>query len=278
MNKKGDDACFFKLLSFGNARQETLAKRLLAGTATKAEALEYLDANYKSSQVFIKDELKVRTIQKNYSTGHRSSKPMKGMILHYTANQKEDGTIRYFLGSSAHASTHFVIGSVRNGLLVQLFSHKHRTWHAGSYNQDRFGIDFANAGYLKKSGSSWVDYAKRKYTVDLPLHGNNPIKVTGGIPGAHSKYGRLSYWQPYTYYQLLSFLVVGRALHLVYALDVKLCQRHGDVSSSRVDPGPALPTTALLKLVFSKDDVLSVQWLRDYKVQKDWIAKNPNAR
>ena len=48
-----------------------------------------------------------------------------------------------------YASTHFVIGSYRNGLVVQIFSHRDRSWHAGStYNIDRFGVDFANAGYL----------------------------------------------------------------------------------------------------------------------------------
>jgi|GEM_PF-1589293 len=279
INLKGDDNCYFQMVSFGDKTLEVLAKKLLSGLASKQDAMSFLDKNHTLSQSFIKSELRVKTIYANYTKGHHSSRPMKGIILHYTANQREDGTIRYFVKSKPHASTHFVIGSARNGLIVQLFSHKNRTWHAGStYNIDRFGMDFANAGYLKKSGSGWVDYAKRKYTLSLPLHGNKPIEVKGGIPGAASKYGRLIYWQPYTYYQLLSYVMVGRALHLVYSLDAKRIQRHGDVSSSRVDPGPALPTTAINKLIFTKEDIFKVAWLNQYKIQADWISKNPKAR
>lgn len=278
-NHAGDDNCYLDLISYGDAAQLALATVLLRGSATADEAERWLDLNHTASQAFITDELG-RTIHDNFSAGHRASQPMRGMIVHYTAAQREDGTIRYFVGSDPHASTHFVVGSERNGLIVQIFSHRNRTWHAGStYNVDRFGFDFANAGYLEpRAGGGWEDYAGRAYSIDLPLHGTNAIEITDGIPGAASKYARKDYWQPYTYYQLLSFVVVGRALHLVYGLSADDIERHGDVASSRVDPGPALPLTNLEALIFSTDDVFSLSWLNEYKAEADWIARHPEAR
>lgn len=274
----GDDACYLEMVSYGDDALETYGRSLLAGTADAEEALAFLDSNYEHSVTFVEVDLN-RTIHNNYSSGHYSAYPMRGMIVHYTASQKEDGTIKYFVSSSPHASTHFVVGSYRNGLIVQIFSHENRTWHAGSdYNYDRFGFDFANAGYLDPDGSGWQDYADRDYYMNLPLHGNEPIEVTDGIPGAHSKYANKEYWQPYTYYQLLSYVMVGRALHLVYDLEEEAIERHGDVSNSRVDPGPHFPFKHLNELIFNTEDVFEKQWLGEYKVQPDWIADHPEAR
>lgn len=277
-NLTGDDDCYFELVSFGDKSVEALSRKILAGTATKAHALAFLDANFAASQQFITGVLG-KTIHDNFTSGHSQRKPMRGMIVHYTAAQRENGTIGYFVSASPHASTHFVIGSERNGLIVQIFSHAHRTWHAGSmYNVDRFGVDFANAGYLKPDGSGWKDYADRSYTMWLPLHGDQPVKVTGGIPGAESKYATSEHWQPYTYYQTLSFVMLGRALHLVYGLEEDAVERHGDVAASRVDPGPQLPLTYLKALVFNDVDLMQLPWLAAYKVEADWIEQHPEAR
>ncbi len=278
-NLADSDECYFELVSFAQPDLELLARYLLQGTASPDQARTFLDRHYEESQRFVQDELGVR-IYDNYTAGHHPSRPMVGMIVHYTANQREDPTIRYFVGSSPHASTHFVVGSVRNGLVVQIFSHENRTWHAGSaYNIDRFGFDFANAGYLEPDGAGgWMDYADRAYTINLPLHGSEPIQVTGGIPGAEAKYARKEQWQPYTYYQLLSYIMVTRALHLVYGLQADKIERHGDVSSSRIDPGAHFPHRHLKALVFDNRDVFTVSWLMDYKVQANWIAEHPEAR
>lgn len=279
MNKQGDDRCYLQMVSWGDTVQQSRIEKLLKGTATRQDALAFLDRNAVQTRVFLKQAYGISKVHPNRTVGHASSRPMVGMVVHYSANQHEAHTARYFSQKGAHASTHFLLGADRNGLVLQLFSHRNRTWHAGSaYNIERFGVDFANAGPLKKVGGKWVDYMNRAYTMDLPLHGKQPVKVTGGIPGGHKKYSYQVYWQPYTYYQLVSFLVVGRALHLVYGLQSSRCQRHGELSSNRVDPGPALPTTALLQLVFSKDNIWNVLWLRAYKKQADWIAKNPQAR
>ena len=141
------------------------------------------------------------------------------------------------------------------------------------------GFDFANAGYLNPtSDGGWEDYADRDYELDLPLHGNNPVEVTDGIPGASTKYANKDFWQPYTYYQVLSYILVGRALHQVYDLESELIQRHGDVASSRVDPGPAFPLTWATNLIFTTDDLFDVEWLTQYKVQPNWIVEHPQAR
>jgi N-acetyl-anhydromuramyl-L-alanine amidase AmpD len=278
-NLVGDDECYLDTVSFGDAQLRVLTLALLEGTHTAEEAEEFLDLNHAWSQVFIADDLNA-TIHENSTAGHSSSRPMKGMVIHYTASQREDGTIRYFVSSDPHASTHFVIGSYRNGLAVQIFSHRNRTWHAGNtYNPDHFGVDFANAGYLRpRTGGGWEDYAGREYVMHLPLWGNEAVTITDGIPGAAAKYANPDHWQPYTYYQLLSFVAVGRALHAVYNLRQEHIVRHGDVASSRVDPGPALPTTALKDLILNRVSVFSVEWLTAYKTDADWIVEHPEAR
>jgi N-acetyl-anhydromuramyl-L-alanine amidase AmpD len=278
LNFAGDDDCYLDLVAMGDNTLRDLSDTLLRGVATPAEALAFLDRNHEQSQVFIEEDLG-STIHPNYSDGHLASSPMRGAIVHYTAGQREDGTIRYFVRQDPHASTHFVIGSYRNGLVVQIFSHENRTWHAGStYNKDRFGFDFANAGYLVNNGDGWETYAGTSYDMMLPLFGRNPVEITDGIPGEGTKYSARDFWQPYTYYQLLSYVMVMRALHLVYDLDLNAIERHGDVASSRVDPGPALPMTALNLLVFNTEDVFQVDWLNAYKVDPHWIETHPQAR
>lgn len=274
-----DDACYMNQIAFGDMRARLLAEKILAGEANASEAMEFLDLNYAGSVAWVRANI-TGTIHPNSTPGHSASKPMRGMVVHYTASQREDGTIRYFASDDPHASTHFIVGSYRNGLVVQLFPHSNRTWHAGNnYNPDHFGFDFANAGYLRRSNGKWVDYAGRAYALSLPVFGNEPLNIEDGIPGRPSKYRSDKHWQPYTYYQLLSFVLVSRALLLAYGdLDPTAFVRHGDISDSRVDPGPALPTTALVALVYSMADVFTTPWLNDYKTDPRWIIDHPDAR
>ena len=272
-------SCFKEKASFGDAQLETIIVRLLQGSATEDDAENYLDRSFELSQIYLEDLLG-RPPYPNRSEGHRDDSPMRGIVVHYTANQFEEPTIRYFTGDDPHASTHFMIGSKDNGLILQLFSHRDRTWHAGSlFNHSHFGIDFANAGYLEQEAGAWVDYLGRDYASVLPTFGANSLEIDDGIPGEAQKYAVHEHWQPYTTHQLLAFIVVSRALHLHYGLDPDEVVRHGDVSSSRVDPGPAFPHSALKELIFSATDVLaSEHWLQEYRWSQTWLIDNPEAR
>ena len=272
--------CFHHKASFGDAELRELNTKILNADATTEDAERYLDLSYELSQAYLESMLG-RPPYPNRSQGHRQDSPMRGIVVHYTANQYEEPTIRYFSSEDPHASTHFMIGALDNGLVLQLFSHRDRTWHAGSlFNHSHFGIDFANAGYLERDDEEqWVDYLGRDYTSVLPTFGGNPVAIGDGIPGEDLKYTRQSHWQPYTTHQLIAFVLVSRALHLMYGLDPDEIVRHGDVSSSRVDPGPALPHTALRELIFNQDDVLADDhWLQNYRWDAAWIVENPQAR
>ena len=272
-------SCFKEKASFSDATLAALITKLLDGSATSDDAELYLDRSYELSQVFLEDLLG-RAPYPNRSNGHREDSPMRGIVVHYTANQFEQPTVRYFTSEDPHASTHFVIGSKDNGLILQLFSHRDRTWHAGSlFNSSHFGIDFANAGYLESEDTTWVDYLGRPYQSTLPTFGANAIEIDDGIPSADPKYSVHAHWQPYTTHQLLAFVVISRALHLVYGLDPDEIVRHGDVSSSRVDPGPAFPHTALKTVIFDFTDVLEPShWIQDYRWEAAWLIENPEAR
>ena len=272
-------SCFTQKASFGDTLLESLLLRLLEGTATEEHAELYLDRSYDLTQIYLEDLLG-RPPYPNRTEGHRSDSPMRGIVVHYTANQFEEPTIRYFTGDDPHASTHFIIGARDNGLILQLFSHRDRTWHAGSlFNHSHFGIDFANAGYLEQENGAWVDYLGRDYTSVLPTFGANSLEIQDGIPGEAAKYAVHHHWQPYTTHQLLAFIVVSRALHLLYGLDPDEVVRHGDVSSSRVDPGPAFPHSILKDIIFSSTDVLAPgHWLEEYRWSQSWLIDHPEAR
>ncbi len=273
------DACFLEKASFEDSDLRDIVTKLLRGTATSAEAESYLDYSFALSQAFLVEHLGYMPFP-NRSEGHRDGSPMEGVVVHYTANQHEDPTIAYFTSADPHASTHFMIGSHDNGRILQLYSHRDRTWHAGSsFNHSHFGIDFANAGFLEDNGTYWGDYLSRSYQMVLPTFGAEPIEVDDGIPSADDKYEAYAYWQPFTTHQLMAYVVVTRALHLTYDLNPDMVVRHGDISSSRVDPGPALPHSALKDLIFNREDVLAEEhWLQDYKWNAAWIIDHPEAR
>ena len=220
--------CFHHKASFGDAELRELHTKILNADATTEDAERYLDLSYELSQAYLESMLG-RPPYPNRSQGHRQDSPMRGIVVHYTANQYEEPTIRYFSSEDPHASTHFMIGALDNGLVLQLFSHRDRTWHAGSlFNHSHFGIDFANAGYLERDDEEqWVDYLGRDYTSVLPTFGGNPVAIGDGIPGEDLKYTRQSHWQPYTTHQLIAFVLVSRALHLMYGLDPDEIVRHG---------------------------------------------------
>ena len=143
--------CFHQKASFDDVELRTLITKILNADATTEDAERYLDLSYELSQTYLESMLG-RPPYPNRSQGHRQDSPMRGIVVHYTANQYEAPTIRYFSSEDPHASTHFVIGALDNGLILQLFSHRDRTWHAGSlFNHSHFGIDFANAGYLERN-------------------------------------------------------------------------------------------------------------------------------
>ena len=162
----------------------TLNTKILNADATTEDAERYLDLSYELSQTYLESMLG-RPPYPNRSQGHRQDSPMRGIVVHYTANQYEEPTIRYFSSEDPHASTHFMIGALDNGLVLQLFSHRDRTWHAGSlFNHSHFGIDFANAGYLERDDEEqWVDYLGRDYTSVLPTFGGNPVAIDGWHSG-----------------------------------------------------------------------------------------------
>jgi len=67
--------------------------------------------------------------------------PIDTIVLHHTAGDSLDGTVRWFQMEKSQVSAHYTIG--KDGKVVQHVSNYYRAWHAGK-SVDHFGRDNVN--------------------------------------------------------------------------------------------------------------------------------------
>ena len=152
------------------------------------------------------------------------------IILHYTGGTSAMSSAKFLVRQDVKSSAHVVIG--RDGQVIQLVSFNIEAWHAGksSYggrnelNHYSIGIELDNLGQLRLERGKFVAECGREvpvkevYTEDL-----------GEVP---------TYWHDYTDVQM-------RVLNEVWGLLVDTYPigdivGHSEVTSRKVDPGPAL--------------------------------------
>ena len=248
----------------GSPRTIELARKIASGRFTRDEALEFLDSNYADSLDYIRKNIR-RTVHPNYYRGH--PQPMVGLVEHYTPTPYLDPTLRYFTDDqSRKASSHFVIDAA--GRVIQVFKHTNRTWHAGTAaNHTHFGIENSNTGYLRKRGSKFYDYYDREYKRSLPLFGTKPVDFGKNVWGYR-------YWMPWPHAQIVSNLIVARALAAVYPLRRDQILMHKDVAPSRrTDPGPAFPMRLFADEIFTGRDLGRAPWLEEYRTDPDFMVR-----
>lgn len=238
-----------------------LRLKILRGDVS--ESSRYLDALYEESQRYI-----AQVLRKKRHPRFRDGKGTKriGMVVHYTANQSFDSTIRYFISEKSHASTHFVCDF--DGTVALLFPHADTTFHAGSpFNDFYFGFDIVNAGYFKQKNGKWVDYVGREYATKLPLFGTELLHFP------QPRYGH-EVWMPTTRAQVESLIVVGRALRAGYGIERDQILAHSELNRTRSDCGPSVPLAKIREEVFTRNDLSASRWLKAFGEDEEYMLKN----
>lgn len=160
---------------------------------------------------------------------------LKAIVLHFSATDSEQATFKWLENSSAVGSTHLVID--RNGKVTQLVPFDLVSFHAGksswngltSLNQYSIGLDFVNAGQLRRDGGTWFSLSGKGYSSSDIFEYTDP------------KTGEVSAWHKYSDQQIRAVERVIKALVSNYP-SIEAVVGHSDISPGRkFDPGPALP-------------------------------------
>ena len=173
------------------------------------------------------------------------------LVIHYTANGSMSGAVNWFRNPAAKASAHLVIG--HDGAVTQMQPFNKVCWHAGKsrwknvkgLNSHSVGIEIANWGLLRKSGSggwlTWTGKAVPSERVELAAHKNEP-GVTRG-------------WETYDEAQFMATVAASQAIVAEYGIKPEDVVGHDDISPGRKsDPGPAFDMDKFRALVFGRDE------------------------
>ena len=152
------------------------------------------------------------------------------IVLHYTAGTSAESSALFLTRPEVSASAHVVIG--REGEVFQLVPFNIEAWHAGksSYrgrcelNHYSIGIELDNLGQLRLEGGKFVAECGREVPVKDVY-----TEDSGEMP---------TYWHDYTDVQMRVLNEVCGLL--VDAYPIGDIVGHSDVTSRKVDPGPAL--------------------------------------
>ena len=152
------------------------------------------------------------------------------IVLHYTAGSDYMASANYLARPDVKASAHVVIG--RKGEVVQLVPFNIEAWHAGKsrfagrsdLNHYSIGIELDNLGQLQKRGGEFV----AECGMVVPFE-----EVYTDDSGQEE-----TYWHKYTSRQVKVLEEVCGLLTDCYPIDEIV--GHSDVTSRKVDPGPAL--------------------------------------
>ena len=159
------------------------------------------------------------------------------IILHYTAGMDAMSSAKFLVKPDVKASAHVVIG--RDGQVIQMVPFNIEAWHAGksSYggrnelNHNSIGIELDNLGQLRLEGEKFVAECGKEVPVEEVY-----TEDSEEVP---------TYWHDYTDVQM-------RVLNeecglLVDTYPIGDIVGHSDVTSRKVDPGPALRVADWIK-------------------------------
>lgn len=168
------------------------------------------------------------------SPNHGGALTPDTLVIHFTAGRTANGSVQWLTNPRARASAHVVIAE--DGGLTQLVPFNVIAWHAGrstwkgrdGLNRYAIGIELANPGNLKRTGSKWRTWFGTEVDSDEVLvarHKNEEVEQG---------------WKVFPTQQLDAALELGILLVSTYGLGEVV--GHDDIAPGRkIDPGPAFP-------------------------------------
>ncbi len=193
-----------------------------------------------------RDKSPVTQISSSFVGGRFRQSP-KIVVIHFTGGGSARSSAEWFRSpQNAGSSAHVVID--RDGSVIQCVSFDKIAWHAGKsrwgalvgLNQYSYGVELANWGDLKSSGSEWSSHTGLRISDPfIATHRNgNP----DGSPGPIG-------WEPYPEAQLSTATALMQLL--VEGFGVKEVVGHDDIAPTRKwDPGPAFDMLRFRTRVF----------------------------
>lgn len=159
------------------------------------------------------------------------------IILHGTDGANAMSSAHYLARRDTSVSAHVVVS--RTAEVIQILPFNVRAWHAGvsSYagrkqlNDYSIGIEIDNAGQLHRRHGRFFTWFNKEIMPDQVF--------------CMVEKGKASYWHRYTREQIAR--VEELCLLLARHYPVKYLLRHSDVTTRKVDPGPAFPFDEVLR-------------------------------
>ena len=228
-----------------------------------------------SSEVF-QQILGLNVTASEWSEKLKDNKPLRGAIIHYTADDRLEKAARWFLDSKYHAkaSAHVIVGDARDpraeaivkqyplvaalpATVVQCVPPDRVAWHATWASEWSYGIECTNAGEVRPDGQGgflwWPEVRPGSGPWSTPWRGSTPILGPGG-----------RYWVPYPYEQVETVAMVLRQVrdYLGWGAEAMILG-HEQVQGTRTlrweggppmgtdkrDPGPLFPLHELCDAV-----------------------------
>lgn len=162
------------------------------------------------------------------------------MVLHYTAGESGLSSAEAMMRAAWKASAPFVVD--RDGSVLQISETDVVCWHAGvskwkgisGLNKYSVGIEFANLGFMRRSGDLWMTGASN---FKSPYRGGSQV-----VEAAHKNDpGRVQGWESYPEPQIVAGLELAKWL-LQQFPTIEEIVGHDDISPGRKsDPGPVFP-------------------------------------
>ena len=129
--------------------------------------------------------------------------------------------------------------------------------------RDGHAVQVGPAIYCPRCRVRVLGRARRR----LELFGRDPLDFG-------KKVWNRQYWMPITHAQLVTHLVVSRALAAVYPLEADQIISHKEAAPGRrVDPGPGCPLEKIIEAIFDRSDLATVDWLEEFRTDRDYMVR-----
>lgn len=195
-----------------------------------------------------KGKSSVEFIETRYKDGSFGATP-KILVMHFTYGASGRSSANWFRDpNNPGSSAHVVVD--RDGTVIQCADFTSVCWHAGrsrlreisGLNHYSLGIEMANWGYLRWTGSNWTSHTGADVSeVVVANHRNGNPENTLSPCG----------WEAYADVQFKNAVAIARALVDTYHINEIV--GHDDISKGRKwDPGPAFDMARFRALVFGE--------------------------